>query len=439
MNVQSIDPIQRYDRRPQRPPVINSDRLLHRIDALARFGKSGGGGITREGFSAADLEARSYLMSEARAAGLVATVDAAGNILMRLHSAPGHVPGRQVLLMGSHLDTVVNAGRLDGAYGVLAAIEALQILGAIAAAGFDLRYEPVAVAFANEEGALFPQPFWGSMAVAGRAAIPAGEQVNGQAQRLREALSLAGGDLDQLDGAAWPSGSVAAYLELHVEQGPVLERSTRRIGIVDGITGRTVLTVRVRGVAAHVGTTPMASRCDALAAAARVVLAVEEIACGRGICRVATVGQIEAHPNSPNTVADEVQLTADLRDLDAERLRAAEEALRDGLRTIAGRTGTVIDVVAEARAEPVATSPALRADITSSADELGLSHALLPSGAGHDAQIIALIAPIGMIFVPSIRGISHVPDEDTSPEDLVAGAQVLLRTALRVVGMLNGS
>jgi len=410
---------------------IDAERLLKRIGELARIGAdSATGGITRAGFSAADREARAYVMDAARAAGLAPAVDAAGNLIVRRWSAGPPIADRQVLMMGSHLDTVVNGGRLDGAYGVLAALEVLQTF---AESGTHAQYEPVVVAFANEEGALFPQPFWGSMAVSGRIGDLPLEPRDHDGRPLRDALRLAGGDLDALGSACWPRGSVAAYLELHVEQGPVLERSGNRIGVVDAITGRIVLTLAIRGAAGHSGTTPMEARRDALAAAARVVLATEYISRTSKLCRVATVGRVDAYPNTPNTIAGSVHLTVDLRDPDVWRAATAEEALRQILPAIAGTTGTEIDVVAETRSDPVSTHPALREAIALSAKELGLPHQTLPSGAGHDAQMVAGIAPIGMIFVPSIGGVSHVPEEDTAPQDLVAGARVLLRTALRTV------
>ncbi|QOV44526.1 Zn-dependent hydrolase [Streptomyces chromofuscus] len=407
---------------------IDPDRLLQRIAELARIGADGTtGGITREGFGVADRQARAYLMQQSRAAGLVASVDAAGNIVIR--SGAAGEGGDQVLMMGSHLDTVVNGGRLDGAYGVLAALEVLQTF---TESGLKPVHEPVAVAFANEEGALFPQPFWGSMAIAGRLASLPQDPCDHHGRPLREALRLAGGDLNALGSAGWPAGSIAAYLELHVEQGPVLERSGNRIGVVEAITGRTVLTVEVRGTAGHSGTSPMKGRQDAMTAAARIVLAAEHLARERRLCRVMTVGRVDPYPNTPNTIAGTVRLTVDLRDTAVWKMADAEEALRRMLRAIEVSTGAEIEVVAETRSDPVSTSPTLCAAIEASADGLGLPHERLPSGAGHDAQVVADIAPIGMIFVPSLGGISHVPQEDTAPDDLVAGARVLLRTALQV-------
>ena len=241
--------------RPSATVEIDARRLLRRLDELAAIGRDAGGGITRPGFSPADLAARAYLLDTARADGLAARVDAAGNILMRSARAPrGFAAGRS-LLIGSHLDTVLNAGRLDGTYGVLAALE---VITALDEADVDTELAVVAAAFANEEGALFPQPFWGSKALAGcLSELPADPRDN-DGTPLRDALALAGGDLTALPSAVWPQGTVAAYLELHIEQGPVLERCGKPIGVVDGITGRTVLIFQVTGASGHAGTTPMA-------------------------------------------------------------------------------------------------------------------------------------------------------------------------------------
>lgn len=412
---------------------IDPDRLLRNIFALGEIGlDQDTGGINRPGFGAADREARAYLIDQARRASLVPVVDPAGNILIWQSPHAVEAENRKVVMIGSHIDTVVNAGRLDGAYGVLAGLEVLQTLNEHRA---EMRYEPVVVAFANEEGALFPQPFWGSMAIAGRLAELPPEPVDNEGNPLRETLRLAGGDIDTLKEAAWQRSSVAAYLELHIEQGPVLERSGSRIGVVEAITGRTVLTFQVDGDAGHAGTTPMHGRQDALVAAAHVILMAESLAGPHGWCRVATVGHVEAHPNSPNTLAGSVRMTVDLRDVDASRLINAEAELRRAIRRIMAVTGTKITEVTQTRSKAVATDPTLRTVIEHGADELDIRHEALPSGAGHDAQIMADIAPVGMIFVPSIGGVSHIPVEDTASEDLVAGARVLLRTTQRLVGL----
>lgn len=407
---------------------VDAARLLGRIEKFASIGRNASGGIEREGFSDADREARAELIREAEAAGLAAGVDAAGNILIRRPEGTACTE-RPTLLIGSHLDTVVNGGRLDGTYGVLAALEVLQT---VLESGVEPAHEPVAVAFANEEGARFPQPFWGSKVLVGRLAELPEEPLAHDGTPLRDALARVGGDLDALGTAVWSQGSVAAYLELHVEQGPVLESSGDSIGVVTGITGRTVLTVVVRGEAGHAGTTPMEMRRDPLAAAARILLAVEGLAQEQQLCRVATVGRLDIRPNSPNTIAEEVQLTVDLRDGNPVRLELAEQAVRNLVATVAQERRLEIDVEVGTRTEPAQADRTLRDAIADSAVELGHRYQLLPSGAGHDAQIVAEIAPMGMIFVPSIGGVSHVPEEDTKSGDLVAGADVLLRTALRL-------
>ena len=414
---------------------IRPDRLLRRIAQLAEIGRDESGGITRPAFSAADHQARRYLIGQAAAAGLSPGVDAAGNIIVRRPPGSTLPSGTPALLMGSHLDTVVGAGRLDGAYGVVAALEVLQV---ISEAGVQLEHEPVAIAFANEEGALFPQPFWGSMAVAGRLAALPDDPRDHQGESLREPLHLVGGDLDDLPSAVWPPGSAAAFLELHIEQGAELERSGKQIGIVDVISGRTMLTVEVRGTAGHAGTTPMPGRRDALAAAARVVSAVEALAADDELCRVSTVSRVDVYPNTSNTIAGSVRLTVDIRDTDAGRIAAAEASLTRVLEAVAERTGTELKLIAAVRSGPVHADDVLREAIERSAAELGLAHDVLPSGAGHDALVIADIAPIGLIFVPSIGGLSHVPDEDTADADLIAGARVLLHTALRAAALDAG-
>ncbi|MFJ8846060.1 Zn-dependent hydrolase [Streptomyces cyaneofuscatus] len=426
MTIELTTPVSPDARHPR--VAVDPARLLDRVERFARIGRNARGGIDGEGFGDGDVEARAELVREAHRAGLDAWVDAAGNVLVRRPAAPDRA-GRRVVLLGSHLDTVSNGGRLDGAYGVMAALEVVQ---AVAEADADPGHEPVAVAFANEEGARFPQPFWGSKALTGQLDDLPAEPVDNDGVPLRGQLARAGGDLDALDSAAWPPGSISAYLELHVEQGPVLEQAGDRIGVVSGITGRTVLTVDVAGRAGHAGTTPMELRSDPLTAASRIVLAVEDLARGSRLCRVATVGRLQVRPGTPNTIPQGVQLTVDLRDGDPVRLELAEDAVRNAMSVIAGERGVELTVAVDTRSHPARVDEALKQAVADSATELGHPWQVLPSGAGHDAQIVSGVAPVGMVFVPSIGGVSHVPEEDTADADLVAGAEVLLRTALRL-------
>jgi N-carbamoyl-L-amino-acid hydrolase len=249
---------------------------------------------------------------------------------------------------------------------------------------------------------------------------------------LDAALAAAGGDLARLETAVWRPGSILGYLELHIEQGPVLEAGGQRIGVVDAIVGRTVLEFDVRGVAGHAGTTPMLGRADALVGAAHVALLVADLPSTTGLCRVATVGHVEVFPNSPNTIADRVRLTVDLRDARQEHMIAAETALRSQVADLSGRLNLVTECQLMVRAQPALTDLALREKIIDSAESLGLEYHSMSSGAGHDAQIVSAVTPVGMIFVPSIGGVSHCPEEDTAEQDLIAGAQVLLGTVLRI-------
>ncbi|MFD8060460.1 M20 family metallo-hydrolase [Streptomyces cyaneofuscatus] len=406
---------------------IDGTRLLDRLDRLAEIGGEDGG-VTRMGFSDADVEGRAHVARQAVEAGLTASVDAGGNLLIRRPGDHRHST-RPPVLIGSHLDTVANGGRLDGAYGVIAALEVLQTLHE---AGVESDHETIAVGFANEEGALFPQPFWGSMVLAGRLDALPSEPEDYAGRPLRDALARAGGDLSQLKTATWAPGSLTAYLELHVEQGPVLERLGRTIGVVESITGRIHMSVQLHGRAGHAGTTPMDGRQDPLVVAAGLIHAVQTMATRENLCRVATVGRVEVLPNSPNTIPDSVRLDIDLRDSDPTRLDVAEHTVRQALADLARAGNVRATIESTVRSAPVHTDPKVRDTIAASADELGFAQETLPSGAGHDAQVVADIAPVGMIFVPSIDGVSHVPVERTAPDDLVAGAEVLLRTVLKL-------
>jgi len=403
---------------------VNAARMLAVLDALNEYGVDPDGGHSRLGLSPSEDSARRLLTEVAATAGLGSTVDQAGNLF--LHRGMS-LPREPVLLMGSHVDTVLRGGRFDGAYGVVAALEVLRIL---TEHDIPTRYEPIVAAFSNEEGALFP-PFWGSMAVAGKLADPAAA-MDRDGNSIRFPLARAGGDLDNIDKAEWPPGSVGAYLELHIEQGPVLESADIPIGIVSGIVGRTILEINVHGHQNHAGTTPMEQRRDALAAAAQIVLELEKAATERKLCVVGTVGDLKVSPGQTNVVPGLVELTAEFRDLDAARLDRLESLLRAEFAKIASERGVVIDVQTTMRSAPVRTASALQRAIGAAAEDLSLRYRFLPSGAGHDAQIVAGLAPVGMIFVPSRAGISHAPEEHTAPMHLVAGANVLLHAARRV-------
>jgi N-carbamoyl-L-amino-acid hydrolase len=401
---------------------VNAERLLATMAQMGRFGELPDGGISRPGFSEPERRARDHLARRAVHLGLCPEIDAAGNLIVR---RPGADPSAPTLMMGSHIDSVLDGGRYDGTYGVVAAIE---VVAQLAENGIVGRLEPVAVGFSNEEGARFPYPFFGSRAIMGQSALPSNVTPAELAEFAAE-LRLGGGDLDRQESARWPT-PIGAYLEVHVEQGPVLERTGTPIGVVDVINGRTLLEMVVRGRQGHAGTVPMELRQDALTAAAGAILAVERAARDLHLCSVSTVGSATVMPGVANVVPGEVRLTAEFRDPDLGALRRAEAAIRAELDALVASRATPIHVDVTMRTEPLATDPAIRAVIRRAAESLDLGHMPVSSGAGHDAQIIGGGAPFGMIFVPSRGGISHAPDEHTDDADLVHGANVLLRSAV---------
>jgi N-carbamoyl-L-amino-acid hydrolase len=293
---------------------IDDARMLSCLRQLGTIGADPAGGVTRLGLSPQENAARAFLGEISELAGLVATTDPAGNLFIRRpHMQCTDSP---VLLVGSHVDTVVQGGWLDGSYGVVAALEVLRTLHEH---DVQLPVEMVVVAFANEEGALIQTPFWGSRALCG--SLEWGLDAKDRAGRpVSTYLDQAGGSPEHLADAAWPAGSISAYLELHIEQGPWLERLGIPIGVVEGIVGRTILDIDIMGEAQHAGTTPMSDRRDALVAAAELVLAVRRIAAQDAVCITATTGYLEAYPNVTNTIPGTARLTAEVRDIDADRL-----------------------------------------------------------------------------------------------------------------------
>lgn len=400
-------------------PCVDAERLLGRLDQLRRIGATGSGGVTRLAYTPDDVAARTLVGEWLAEAGASVTVDPAANLIGRRAGSEGIA----ALAAGSHLDTVVEGGALDGAFGVLAALEGLA---ALRDAGTTLRHDLWVVAFANEEGTRGLPPMAGSRAVAGTLSSTEAGSPGDDGLSLAACLAAAGaGDGD----ARWAMGDVDGYLEVHIEQGPVLAGRGLPVGVVNAITGRATLEITVEGCAGHAGTTPMDLRQDALTAAARMVLAVESLAVD-GHVRVATTGQLSVWPGVRNVIPGSVRLGAEVRDADPARLAGALPRLADRAAAIEAGTGTRIRLSSPTLTSPVGTDPGLRTCIRQAADSLGLGWMDLPSGAGHDAQIVAQVAPVAMIFVPSTGGTSHNPQEHTHPADLVAGAEVLLATLL---------
>ena len=407
----------------QSPLRVNGGRLNESLNALAEFGKTGEGGVTRLAYSEADRAAREYVMGLMRAAKLEVRIDAAGNIIGRRAARDAALPP---IVFGSHTDSVPDGGRYDGNVGSMGAIEVAQTL-----ADNDVvtRHPLEIVIFQNEEGGLI-----GSRGMIGALTERELDLVSRSGKTIREGIAFIGGNPKELDKARRKPGEIAAYLELHIEQGAVLDAEKIDIGVVEGIVGINGWDVTVQGFANHAGTTPMDRRRDALLAAARFIDAVNRVVTSVPGRQVGTVGRIQALPGAPNVIPGTVVLSLELRDLDAAKIAMLYERIRAEARRIGDASGITFDFKEINVNEPAPTDRRLRGMIADAARELGLTTKVMPSGAGHDAQDMARIGPAGMIFVPSVGGISHSPRELSRAEDITNGANVLLGTVLRVDG-----
>ncbi len=407
--------------RPQ-APLADSGRVQRHLTELAHFGANAGGGVSRVAFSDADVAGRAYVRGLMKAAGLEVRVDAAGNLIGRREGTDRKLPA---IVVGSHTDSVPQGGNYDGDVGVLGGIEVAQQLSE---RHIRLRHALEVVDFTDEEGGLV-----GSRAMASRLDAATLDLVNASGRSVRDGLRALGGDPDSVSRARRSPGELTAYLELHIEQGGVLERTHTDIGVVEGIVGIHWWEATVNGIANHAGTTPMDQRHDALLAASELVLAVNAAATEFPGRQVATVGRIRAEPGAPNVIPGKVVLSIEVRDLDAARIDAVFQRIRARAEDIARTRGTPIEFRdLEATAQPARTDPRLQRIIDGAARSLGLTTMTMPSGAGHDAQDVASLAPIGMIFVPSVGGISHSPREYTAPEDVAHGVNVLMRAVLDI-------
>jgi len=400
------------------------ERMEERIQALSQFGANPEGGVSRVAFSDADLAGRDYIAGLMREAGLEVRIDTAGNLIGR---RAGREDGLPPILFGSHIDSVPGAGNYDGDVGVIGAIEVIELLNEH---GIGTRHPLEVVSFTDEDGGLS-----GSSAMVGTLSPEALEIVSHSGLTIGDGIRRVGGDPDRLDRAARKPGDLTAYVELHIEQGAILDEADIDIGVVEGIVGIRWWDVTVEGMANHAGTTPMGRRRDALVSAAELTLAVNRVARELEGRQVATVGQIQAFPGAPNVVPGKVAMSLEIRDLDAAKMQQVFDRIEDEAGRIAQQHATSIAFNEFDRAAPPApTDERVRDIIARAADELGFSYLRMPSGAGHDAQNLAQIAPIGMIFVPSVGGISHSPREFTSAQDMANGASVLLRTVLAIDG-----
>lgn len=406
---------------------VDSDRLNQSLARLSTYGKNNRGGSDRVAFSAYDLQARAYVMELMTTAGLQVQIDFAGNIIGR---RAGSDPTLMPIAFGSHIDEVPNGGDYDGPVGSMSAIELMQTLQD---KDITTRHPLEMIIFTNEEGGVI-----GSRALVGELSEEALQVVTNAGISQYDGIKKIGGDPDRIPEVKREPNSMAAFLELHIEQGGNLDREGINIGVVEGIVAIEWWNFTFKGMANHAGTTPMNMRKDALLPAVQLVLDINKIVNSYEGAHVGTVGKIEALPGAGNVIPGEAKVTLELRDLSSEKIWSIYAVIEKRAKELANESETVLDI----EHIDVASSPALADDsirqvIKEQAEQLGLSTMSLPSGAGHDAQEMARIAPMGMIFIPSKDGISHAPSEYSSPAAIANGANVLLQTILTLDQRLN--
>jgi hydantoinase/carbamoylase family amidase len=394
------------------------------LDELALIGSGPAGGVTRVAWSPDLFSAYDWISGRMRELGLAVEVDPAGNLIGRWEAGGG-----KAVLVGSHLDTVPSGGRLDG---VLGAVSAVHAVAQLKAEGYEPSRPLWIAAFMDEEGTRFGTALFGSRAFVGEDLSPLGERRDGGGVTLRAAMADAGFDLDRTAGAC-RIGEVGSFLELHVEQGPVLDSEELHLGIVTSIVGLRGYRVQLRGEANHAGTTPMALRRDALVGAARVALALREEARRReGV--TANVGRIRVEPGGANVIPGLADFTIDVRSSSAVGLAELAGFVEETVATVAVDEGLAAELERTFALEPLELDPGLIAVLERAAAAEGAAARRMPSGAGHDAMVIGRHVPAAMLFVPSRGGISHSPEENSRPEHVELGMRVLAAALRETLG-----
>lgn len=402
--------------------TVNGDRLNDRIGRLAKIGRTASGSIRRLAFTPEDLQARYKVQQWMVEAGMTVRTDAAGNLIGRY---AGTVDGIPALTTGSHIDTVPSGGRFDGVLGVIAGIELVE---ALQQNHWRLKHPIEVIVFTDEENTMI-----GCQAIAGTLSLNDPDQFKTTVNiPIQECLERIGGNWEELATARRSRANMAAFLELHVEQGAVLEHQQKIIGVVQGVVGMRRLGLTLVGQANHAGTTPMNMRQDALVAAAEIVLAVRSLADRIPGEPVATVGRLEVFPNAVNIVPGRVELSIDIRDLSKPCLEQMVTQLEREIVAIAAAHNVQVETAPLLWVEPSLAANHIQSTIERICDDFRLSHCRLPSRAGHDALEMGRITDMGMIFVPSQAGISHSEAEYTAPEHCTQGANVLLHTFIEL-------
>lgn len=402
---------------------INQLRLDDRIEQLSRIGRIGETGVCRLALTPEDMEGIIQVRLWMEEAGLVTRLDPFGNLIGRLEGTDSSLP---ILMIGSHIDSQPYGGRYDGAIGVLGALEAVQCL---MEQGIRPRMPIEVIAFCDEEGSRFNKGLFGSRGITGQLEEGELERQDKNGVTRREALKTFSCSLEQFAGAVYPPGSIGTYLELHIEQGPVLELLDAPVGLVIGISGPLWLTVTMKGMAGHAGSVPMGMRHDALVGSAKVIAAFDDMVREEPEApTLGTVGSLSVFPNSRNIIPEQVSFTVDLRDMEMERRNRLERRFRNLLDDVSSDYGLTYSLTEDTNSEPRYCADRIKDAIRLSAEEMGLPLPELMSGPFHDALALSYVCDYGMIFVRSKAGISHHPSEYSSPEDIALGTEVLYRT-----------
>lgn len=398
---------------------VSSSRIKRFLDELAHFNATPGQGITRMSYSPQAHAARAWLRQQMEQVGLQVREDAIGNVIGTL---PGARPSLPSVMIGSHFDTVPHGGAFDGAAGVIMALEVATLFHE---QGLHPHYPLEVVALVEEEGASFGRGLLASSAMAGHISAQTLESLHDSSGiSAAQQMSAAGYAPEDVSSVVRAPESLKAFIELHIEQGPVLEQTNTDIGIVDVIVGMTQLNVTLTGKAGHAGTTPMDQRQDALLAASHIISQVAEFAREAGDATVATVGRLNVYPNGSNVIPHQVVFSVDIRSRDEQKLRQVIERAREAIdqQESSGMTAAVEQTL---YVSPTPMAPEIVRTLEQQCDRLGFSRKTMVSGAGHDAMIFAGLTPTGLLFVPSRDGLSHHPDEWTDAEQIAKGVEVI--------------
>lgn len=400
----------------------NEGRIESRIGDLARFGRDANGHGYRVAYTQGDVEARAWFMELMKKAGLDTSVDTAGNIIGK---RKGRNASLRPICFGSHIDMVPDGGNYDGTLGSIGALEVIEVFNENK---IGTEHPLEVIVFSNEEGGTI-----GSKGMSGQLNAEGLKQVSQSGVTMAEGIKAIGGNPDRIDDCIRKKGDIHAFVELHIEQGGILEKEDLQIGVVEGIVGIVHWEVIVEGFANHAGTTPMGLRQDALLASSKLIIAVNEVINSVPGNQVGTIGKIAVAPGAYNVIPGKVILGLEIRDLSAQKINALFADIEKRAAAIAADSKTKISFTRQANeVHPAFTDKGLQQKIDVAARTLGLKTRFMQSGAGHDSQELSLIAPVAMIFVPSVGGISHSPKEFTKTADMANGVNVLLQTILLI-------